>query len=117
MKSDGYLEELKERYADIIPHRSYVFKALYEGIITQYFGSIAGLGRDIRISHGYGGRCVRDKGCAGHGPVDKLANVIMKMMYVTLPARGYIPLTKDDVAAFTSKAYGKGRELKRDGCF
>jgi hypothetical protein len=117
MKSDGYLDELKERYADIIPHRSYVFKALYEGIITQYFGSITGLCRDISISHGYGERCVQDKGCAGNGPLDKLANVIMNMLYFTLPARGYMPLTKEDVEAFTSKAYVIGREVKMEGCF
>ncbi len=107
IKSDGYLEKLKERYTDIIPHRSYVFKALYEGIVTQYFGSITRLGRDIRIGHGAAGKCVRDKGCAGHGPAEKLSNVIMKMLYITLPSRGYIPLTKDDVATFTSKVYGK----------
>lgn len=38
----------------------------------------------------------------------------MQMLYVTLPARGMIPLTKDDVVAYAQMVYGpQGRDVAK----
>ena len=43
------------------------------------------------------------------------ANLIVKMLYVTLPARGMIPLTKNDTISFVKIAYGdKGEMVVKD---
>ncbi len=106
LKSGGFIEKLKKRYQSSIPTKKYVIKALYEGIATQYFGALARLGSEIKKGHGENGACTLAGRCLGHAPADKLANVIMRMLYLTLPLRGFMPLTKSDVQTFVCDIYG-----------
>jgi hypothetical protein len=46
----------------------------------------------------------------GHFTGDILARVISRMLYVTLPERGLLPLCKSEAATMALKAYGQGAE-------
>ncbi|MEE9523146.1 MAG: hypothetical protein V3V59_00180, partial [Thermodesulfovibrionales bacterium] len=46
--------------------------------------------------------------CAGLSQGDVLAKTVMRMLYVTLPARGCMPLSKRDVVDYSSQIYGEG---------
>ncbi len=102
--SDGVLEKMKADFHSLVPTRSYILRSLFDGIITQYYSSLRTLNEKFRTHHT---ECTIHGVCEGHGPSDRLTKVILHMLYITLPLRGYLPLTKTDVACFAGKVYGK----------
>lgn len=104
--SDGFLERIESSCKAGLPTRRYIIRALYNGILTQYYGSLKDLSRDIRRAHSFSGACAQRGVCLGHGPAERLLNVIIKMLYITLPVHGYMPLTKTDVVYFAQRVYG-----------
>jgi predicted nucleotidyltransferase len=102
--SDGVLEKMKADFHSLIPTRSYILRSLFDGIITQYYSSLRTLNEKFRTHHA---KCTIHGRCEGHGPSARLTKVILQMLYITLPLRGYLPLTKTDVACFAGKVYGK----------
>ncbi len=115
IRSDGFMERVENLYPPRMPTRRYILKALYNGILTQYYGSIRDLARQIRDSHSLSGECKRKGVCQGHGPVERFLNVTLKMLYIALPVHSYMPLTKDDLSWFGRNVYGHeaGRTIER----
>lgn len=104
--SNGFLEKIESRSPLSIPSRKYIIKSLYNGVVTQYYGSLKDISKDIKRAHSSSGICTQRGICQGHGPAERLLNVIMKMLYITLPIHGYMPLTKADVTYFADRVYG-----------
>jgi hypothetical protein len=75
-------------------------------IVWQYHASAVDLKREVRIDHGPDGICTQSGRCMGHFNGDLLARVISRMLYVTLPGRGFLPLSKRQAVAMALDAYG-----------
>jgi len=76
----------------------------------QYSHCAVDLKREIHRDHGHGGICSEGKECVGHFKRDILARVISRMLYVTLPEMGLLPLTKHDLKPMAEEVYGKEPE-------
>lgn len=97
LRDDGYLVLLRGRRYPLRPAREYYRTCLAEKILTPYYALLKEL-------HHRG-----KKGSAAGDvlfPADKLARLIIQMLYVTLPARDLVPLTKNDLAVHMQRAYG-----------
>lgn len=110
-EDDGYLEDLFKALPPAIPGRTYLLKTLKETIAFTYYGSIASLDRLARVRQCTKACCEEKAGCEGPFNAENLARVVMRMLYVTLPARGYMPLLKSDVLFFVGKVYGRKRRV------
>ncbi len=109
-QDDGYLTSLCKKRLPRLPEKEYYTTCLYENIATPYFGMLKKLQSETR-KRGCSLSCRRkDKGCGGLQPAHMFAKLILKMLYVTLPSRGMMPLTKGDVVAYAKKAYGRQGE-------
>jgi predicted nucleotidyltransferase len=106
---DGFLEGILKRYHPSLPSPEYYFKAFHEYIATQYYGSLTRMERDIKERNCSTDCCKDKKNCEGHTPVDMFLKVILRMLYITLPAKGYIPLTKRDIVEYVKWIYGRNR--------
>jgi predicted nucleotidyltransferase len=106
LDDDGYLGSLLAR-SRRAPGRKYALSALFQNIMVLYYGSFRSLHRNAKANN-CSSECCRERrsGCEGIAAVDAPATVIMRMLYVTLPLRGCMPLTKQDVLAFTRLEYG-----------
>jgi predicted nucleotidyltransferase len=104
---DGYFHSLLLRCFPRWPTREAAVQAFTQWIVFQYFHSTIDLSREIRRDHLPEGICSGEEGCIGHFSGDILARVISRMLYVTLPERGMLPLGKTDLSAMTREAYGK----------
>jgi predicted nucleotidyltransferase len=103
---DGYFHSLLLRSFPRWPTREAAVQAFTRWIVFQYFHSTIDLKREIRRDHLPEGVCSGEEGCFGHFSGDILARVISRMLYVTLPERGMLPLGKTDLPAMTRQAYG-----------
>jgi predicted nucleotidyltransferase len=104
---DGFFNSLLSRRYPKWPTREAAEEALVQWIIPQYFLCAIDLKREILKDHGHGGICSEGKECVGHFKGDILARVISRMLYVTLPESGLLPLTKHDLREMAVKVYGK----------
>jgi len=107
---DGFYNSLLARRYPKWPTREAAEEALVHWIIGQYYLCAIDLKRDIRRDHGPGGICNKGKECMGHFKGDILARVISRMLYVTLPDLGLLPMTKHDLKEMAVEAYGKESE-------
>ena len=107
---DGYFNSLLSRGFPRWPTREAAVKAFTRWIVFQYFRSTIDLQKEIKRDHLPQGICSGEEGCIGHFAGDILARVVSRMLYVTLPGRGMLPLGKTDLTAMTHKAYGKVEE-------
>lgn len=104
---DGFFNALLAGRYPKWPTRGAAEEALVHWIIGQYYLSAIDLKREIRRDHGTAGICTEQNECIGHFKGDILARVISRMLYVTLPERGELPLTKHDLEKMAVGAYGK----------
>jgi len=107
---DGFFNSLLTRRFPKWPTREAAEEALVHWIIGQYYLCAVELKREIRRDHGPGGICDEGKECVGHFKGDILARVISRMLYVTLPALGLLPLTKHDLKEMAVEGYGRDSE-------
>jgi predicted nucleotidyltransferase len=107
LEDDGYLRNLAEGRHPRAPGRKYVLTALYESIIVPYYGSFRALEKNALMNRCTRECCADRAWCGGlpHGGTP--ARVIMRMLYVTLPLKGCMPLTKGDVVFFAAQVYGE----------
>ena len=73
----------------------------------MYYRCAVDLKREILRDHGPGGICKRGDGCEGHFSGDILARVISRMLYVTLPERRLLPLSKHELVTMSLEAFGE----------
>lgn len=108
LKDDGYLNSLlKRKDFPLKPTREYYLKAFKDVVGLRYYFPIIDIERQIKKDHGPEGICSKTGDCQGHAPGDILATGILRMLYITLPHRGYMPLSKADVLRFATEIYGK----------
>ncbi|GAB4333666.1 MAG: hypothetical protein Kow0089_02430 [Desulfobulbaceae bacterium] len=107
IRDDGFLLRLRQRRFPPLPDRKYVVTCLEESIAPHYYGLLKKFRKEARAKKCSPGCARKAGGCSGLRPAHRFAKLILRMFYVTLPARGMIPLTKDDVAVFAELAYGR----------
>jgi predicted nucleotidyltransferase len=107
---DGFYNSLLASRYPKWPTREAAEEALVHWIIGQYYLCAVDLKREIRRDHGPGGICDEGKECVGHFKGDILARVISRMLYVTLPELGLLPLTKHDLKEMAVEVYGRDSE-------
>lgn len=109
-QDDGYLASLCGNWRPRLPDKEYSTTCLYENIATPYYGMLRQLQGETK-QKGCSLSCrKKNQGCKGLQPAHVFAKLIMRMLYVTLPARGMIPLSKGDVVRYAKKAYGRRGE-------
>jgi hypothetical protein len=106
LNDDGYFRSLMGRDYPIFPGRVYCVSALYENISVQYYGAIDKIEKDIKQNDCSHDCCTERKSCNGRCEAEVLAKTIMRMLYVTLSSRGYVPLSKKDVTEYAYEVYG-----------
>ena len=106
LQDDGFLTGLAAGSYPQAPGRTYLLRALYETILVPYYGSFRALQQSARKNRCSLVCCESRTDCPGLTPADTAARVILRMLYATLPARGYMPLTKRDVVVLTRRVYG-----------
>ncbi len=106
---DGYLKGILKKYKASLPSSEYYLKAFHEHVATQYYGALTAIEQDIKGMNCSTDCCRDKKNCKGHTPGDMFFKVILRMLYITLPARGYIPLTKRDIVEYVKRIYGRNR--------
>ncbi len=104
---DGWYKELLSRPYPRWPTREAAIEAFTKWIVWQYYRCAKDLKREVRIDHGADGICTQRGTCVGHFSGDILARVISRMLYVTLPERGFLPLSKREAIAMALEAYGR----------
>lgn len=101
LRDDGYLMLLRCRRYPQRPAREYYRACLAEKILTPYYATLGVLHRRDRK-----GPAADPLNDAGLFPAEMLARLVIQMLYLTLPARGLVPLTKSDLAGYVQRAYG-----------
>ena len=108
LKDDGYLKGLlTNKEFPLKPIREYYLEAFKDIVDLRYYFPIIDIERQIREDHGPEGICIKTGRCQGHAPGDILATGIFRMLYITLPNRGYMPLSKANVLKYAGEIYGK----------
>ncbi len=102
---DGYLAAMLAKPHPGIPTREYYRKSLFEGVACQYFSGAKSLEGAVREYD-----CSLDCCKSGNAhcdllPTALLPKLIFRMLYLTLPCRGLMPLCKDDVIVFAEAFY------------
>ena len=84
----------------------------------MYYRCALDLKREMLTDHGPDGLCTQNEKCMGRFSGDILARVISRMLYVTLPERGLLPLTKPEAVKMALSDIKPGIEvdivLKKD---
>ena len=73
----------------------------------MYYRCAIHLKREMLADHGPEGLCTQNGRCMGHFSGDILARVISRMLYVTLPARGLLPLCKPEAIKMAVEVYDR----------
>ncbi len=108
LRDDGYLRGLLQEKHPATPTRQYLLKVIYEYISVQYYGSITEIERGIRKRHCSTQCCEqRPEGCDGLPSADAFRRTLLRMLYATVPRRGYIPLCKRDLLECVRILYGE----------
>lgn len=103
---DGWFRMLLSRPYPKWPTREGAIEAFTRWIAWMYYRCAVDLKREIRADHGIDGQCSKNGRCSGHFSGDILARLISRMLYVTLPERGLLPLCKPDAISMAVQAYG-----------
>jgi len=104
---DGWFKTLLRRPYPKWPTREASLEAFTKWIIWQYYRSAFDVKKEILMDHGPDGICTKRGKCMGHLSGDILARVLSRMLYVTLPERGFLPLSKREATAMAVEAYGR----------
>jgi len=104
---DGWFRTLFSRPYPKWPTREGSVMAFTRWIVWMYYRCALDLKREMLSDHGPGGLCKQSGKCVGHFSGDILARVISRMLYVTLPERGFLPLSKPEAVKMALKAYGR----------
>lgn len=104
---DGWFKTLLSRSYPTWPTREAVIESFSNSIVGMYYRCAVDLKREILRDHGPGGICKRGGGCVGHFSGDILARVISRMLYVTLPERRLLPLSKHELVTMSLGAFGE----------
>ncbi len=111
---DGWFKTLLSRPYPKWPTREAAVKAFTHWIVWLYYRCSTDLKREILAHHGPVGICTQRGKCIGHFGGDLLTRVISRMLYVTLPDRGFLPLCKPEAVNMAIESYG--REAWRPVC-
>lgn len=111
---DGWFKTLLSMPYPKWPTREAAVKAFTNWIVWLYYRCSIDLKREILADHGPVGICTQQGKCIGHFDGDLLARVISRMLYVTLPDRGFLPLCKPEAVNMAIESYG--REAWRPVC-
>jgi len=101
----GYLKCLTVRPCPAIPPRRYYLKIFFESIASQYFSVLEKVKIETRQMDCSAGCCKVGGNCGGLDSAAILPHLVVKMLYLTLPARGLMPLTKNDAVDFAETFY------------
>lgn len=105
LHDDGYHAALCNKPFPSRPVKAYYTKCLYDNIARQYFSLLRKTEDEVR-KNGCSPNCCHHHGsCTGLTAGADLPVVILRMLYLTLPYRGLIPLTKNDVVDFAETFY------------
>lgn len=104
---DGWFKTLLSRPYPKWPTREGAVEAFTRWIVWMYFRCAIDLKREMLRDHGPEGLCTKAGKCMCHLSGDILARVISRMLYVTLPARGFLPLSKPEAIKMAIEAYGR----------
>ena len=104
---DGWFKTLLSRPYPKWPTKEGVVVAFTRWIVWMYFRCALDLKREMLTDHGPDGLCTQNEKCMGHFSGDILARVISRMLYVTLPERGLLPLTKPEAVKMALEAYSR----------
>lgn len=107
LQDDGFLAHLLQTPWPSTPERAYYTNVLSENVETQYFGALSALDKTFRQKRCTDACCRKNPDCAGVAPAEMICRATMRLLYATLPARGFMPLTKKDAVAFTRDQYGR----------
>lgn len=115
IRDDGFLFQLRNKKIPRIPHEKYYATCLYEHIATPYFGLLKKYQAETKRK-GCSLTCPKKtRNCQGLGSATVFAKLILRMLYVTLPSRGMVPLTKNDAIAYARIVYGnKGEKVAQN---
>jgi len=106
IQDDGWFKSLLLKPYPEWPTKEAAVVAFTRWIVWQYYRCAIDLKCEITADHGPEGLCTRNGKCMGHFTGDILARVISRMLYVTLPESGLLPLCKSEAAKMALKAYG-----------
>jgi len=104
---DGWFKTLLLRPYPKWPTREAAVKAFTHWIVWLYYRCSIDLKREILAHHGPVGICTQKGKCIGHFSGDLLARLISRMLYVTLPERGFLPLCKTEAVNMAIESYGR----------
>ena len=104
---DGWFKTLLLRPYPKWPTKEASIVAFTRWILWMYYRCAIDLKREISADHGPEGLCTRNGKCMGHFTGDILARVMSRMLYVTLPERGFLPLCKPEAVKMALEAYGQ----------
>jgi len=104
---DGWFKTLLSRPYPRWPTKEASLVAFTRWIVWMYYRCAIDLKREISADHGPEGLCTRNGKCMGHFTGDILARVMSRMLYVTLPERGFLPLCKPEAVKMALEAYGQ----------
>jgi len=106
IQDDGWFKRLLLRPYPRWPTKEAAVVAFTHWIVWMYYRSAIDLKREMSADHGPKGVCTRNGKCMGHFSGDILARVISRMLYVTLPERGFLPRCKSEAVKMALNAYG-----------
>ncbi len=107
IQDDGWFKTLLSRPYPRWPTKEGAVVAFTRWIVWMYYRCAINLKREMLADHGPEGLCTQNGKCMGHFSGDILARVISRMLYVTLPERGFLPLCKPEAVKMTVEVYGK----------
>ena len=102
---DSYLEALLAKPNPRVPIREYYTKSLFENVACQYFNVAKQLEKAVRQKECSADCCAAENSRCSLLPAAMLPKLIFQMLYLTLPCRGLMPLSKDDVIVFAEAFY------------
>lgn len=107
IRDDGWFKTLLSRPYPRWPTKEGAVVAFTRWIVWMYYRCAINLKREMLTDHGPEGLCTQNGKCMGHFSGDILARVISRMLYVTLPERGFLPLCKPEAVKMAVEVYGK----------
>ena len=107
IQDDGWFKTLLSRPYPRWPTKEGAVVAFTRWIVWMYYRCAINLKREMLADHGPEGLCTQNGKCMGHFSGDILARVISRMLYVTLPERGFLPLCKPEAVKMAVEVYGE----------
>jgi predicted nucleotidyltransferase len=108
IRDDGYLLLLRSRRYPLRPTQEYYRTCLFEKILTPYYTALKEFRNQTQRDSPAG--WLNNPIGRGFSPAQLFAQLILRMLYITLPARGMMPLTKSDIVAYAQRIYGTDAE-------